>query len=61
MLEEDKKLKAEFEVERAKSSDFANNYYAQLYWVYKRSEYYEEAHLKNPFYRIMEVTKLPIR
>jgi hypothetical protein len=61
LLDNDKKLKAEFEAERAKNPEFANNYYAQLYWIYKHSAFYEEAHMKYPVYRIMEVTKLPIR
>ncbi|MFY0672740.1 MAG: hypothetical protein JXQ87_05025 [Bacteroidia bacterium] len=61
LLAEDKKLKAQFEAERAKNPDFAKNYYAQLNWIYKHSSFYEEAHLKYPVYRINEVTKLPIK
>ncbi|RIA08922.1 hypothetical protein OE09_0747 [Flavobacteriaceae bacterium MAR_2010_72] len=38
-----------------KSSDeaFANNWYAQLDWIYKQSEHYENAHLQYPVYRIV--------
>ena len=61
MLDNNNKLRAEFEAERVKDTDFANNYYAQLNWLYKRSLFYENAYMKYPVYRIMEVTKLPIK
>ncbi len=32
-------------------STFAQNNYAQLDWIYKRSEHYEKAHLQYPVYR----------
>ena len=33
---------------------FNEDWYAQLDWIYKRSAYYEKAHMQYPVYRIME-------
>ena len=42
--------------ERKKNIDtaFAQNWYAQLNWIFHRSEYYEEAHMQYPVYRILK-------
>lgn len=59
MLANDAVLKKEFEAERTKNSEFAKDYFQQLYWLYKRSPNYEKAHLRYPVYRLMDICKLP--
>ncbi len=46
-------LKAEFEEKQNSDSEFANNWYAQLDWIHKRSKYYEAAHLAYPVVRVL--------
>ena len=46
------KLKAEFENKKKNEKDFGENWYNQLDWIHKQSEYYEKAHLQYPIYRI---------
>ncbi|MGJ8714656.1 MAG: M14 family metallopeptidase [Maribacter stanieri] len=53
MLKNDSILKKEFENERKLNSDFNDNWYQQLDWLFKRSSLYEEAHLQYPVFRIM--------
>ena len=33
---------------------FNENWYAQLQWIYQRSQYYENAHMQYPVYRLLE-------
>ncbi|NJB70699.1 hypothetical protein GGR42_001161 [Saonia flava] len=47
-------LKTEFELKKENEKEFSENWYAQLNWVYQHSEYYEQAHLQYPVYRIIE-------
>ncbi|QSS97361.1 M14 family metallopeptidase [Psychroflexus sp. ALD_RP9] len=54
ILEENPKLKTEFEQMKKTDKSFKNNWYAQLDWLHKHSPYYETAHLKYPIYRLME-------
>ncbi|WP_417364230.1 M14 family metallopeptidase [Galbibacter sp.] len=51
-LNENPKIKADFEAKRKADTTFANNWYAQLDWIHKKSPYYEKAHLRYPIYRI---------
>ncbi|GAB3329061.1 M14 family metallopeptidase [Marivirga atlantica] len=44
---------AEFSKLQKTDTAFANSNYAQLDWIYKRSEHYEKAHLQYPIYRLM--------
>lgn len=44
-------IKAEFENKKSADKDFADNWYAQLDWIHKRSPYYEKAHLRYPVFR----------
>tara|TARA_R110001606_G_scaffold65200_4_gene151008 strand:- start:8554 stop:10296 length:1743 start_codon:yes stop_codon:yes gene_type:complete len=53
MLKNDSILKKEFENEKKLNSDFNDNWYQQLDWLFKRSSLYEEAHLQYPVFRIM--------
>ena len=52
LLESDADLKAEFEAKKAAEADFANNWYAQLDWLHKRSNNYERSHLRYPIVRV---------
>lgn len=54
LLKDDPKLKAALEQKKAADSDFAKNPEAQLDWIYKKSVYYEKAHLQYPIYRLMK-------
>ncbi len=51
-LEENPKINLEFEQKKEQDEAFATNWYAQLDWIYKKSNYYEKAHLHYPIYRI---------
>jgi hypothetical protein len=44
---------AEFYERQESDSVFASNNYAQLDWIFKRSEHYEKAHKRYPVYRLM--------
>ncbi|MCG9970828.1 M14 family metallopeptidase [Christiangramia crocea] len=52
LLEEDPELKAEFEERKRNDAQFSNRWYAQLDWLHKHSENYEEAHLRYPVFRL---------
>ena len=52
MLEQDEELKKEFEDKKRSDSEFRNSWQAQLDWLHKRSENYEEAHLRYPVFRL---------
>jgi len=52
LLESDAELKAAFEAKKANDEQFNTNWYAQLNWIYKRSDHYEKAYLQYPIYRI---------
>lgn len=52
MLRSDPALRAAFEARREQDSAFAANAYQQLDWIFRRSPYYEEAHMRYPVYRI---------
>ncbi len=54
LLNQNAELKAEFEMKKSNEKDFAENWYAQLDWLHKQSENYEEAHLQYPVYRILK-------
>ncbi len=45
-------LKNEFELKKKEDEKFANDYWGQLYFIYKNSPYYEKTHLRYPVYRI---------
>lgn len=53
ILENNATLKKEFESKKNSDIDFSENWYAQLNWLYKRSKYYEAAHMQYPVYRIL--------
>ncbi|MFC0604655.1 M14 family metallopeptidase [Winogradskyella pulchriflava] len=46
------KLQIEYNIKVSYDEDFANNWYAQLDWIHKKSNNYEKAHLQYPVYRL---------
>ena len=46
-------LNEAFQLKKSSDDDFANNWYAQLEYIYQHSDYYENAHLQYPVYRVM--------
>lgn len=52
LLEENKELKNEFEDKKRMDSTFASDNFAQLYYIYKRSPYFEKTANRYPVYRI---------
>lgn len=51
-LKENSEVKKAFEAKKKKDESFANNSFAQLYFIYKRSPYYEPTVNRFPVYRI---------
>ncbi|MFD2823156.1 M14 family metallopeptidase [Lacinutrix iliipiscaria] len=52
LLVQHPELQIELNVKKSYDKDFANNWYAQLDWLHKKSAHYEKAHLQYPVYRI---------
>lgn len=56
MLRKDSTLRDNFQLQKEENPEFAANGYAQLDWLFKKSEHYEEAHMQYPVYRIMKAS-----
>lgn len=54
LLKHNPKLKAEFTQKQKDDEAFNKNWYAQLDWIHKHSQYYEKAHKQYPVYRILK-------
>ncbi len=54
ILNQNAKLKSEFELKKKEDPEFRKNWYAQLNFIYKRSNYYEKSHLQYPIYRVLK-------
>mgnify|MGYP002883547284 CR=1 FL=1 len=54
ILAKDKELKNRFEKKKASDKEFRENGYAQLYFIYQHSEYYEPTHNLLPLFRIVK-------
>ena len=52
LLDNDPQLQTDFNQKKTNDKAFANNWYAQLDWLHKQSENYEDAHLQYPVYRV---------
>ncbi|WP_299767618.1 M14 family metallopeptidase [uncultured Dokdonia sp.] len=52
-LNQNPAIKAEFEAKKAAEPSFAQNWYAQLSWIHKKSPNYEKAHLRYPIVRML--------
>lgn len=57
IIKNDSVLQQEFITKKKEDPVFANNWYGQLDWIYKRSPYYEKAHLTYPVFRIPKIKK----
>jgi len=53
-LNDNPDVKAEFDALKLNDHDFANNAYAQLNWIFKKSPLYEKAHLNYPVFRVLD-------
>ena len=53
-LEENPAVLDSLNAQKMRDEGFANNWYAQLNWIFKNSPYYEKAHLQYPIYRVMK-------
>jgi len=51
-LNENPEIKKEFEAKKLAEPSFANNWYAQLDWIHKKSPNYEKSHLRYPIIRV---------
>ncbi|MGJ8733287.1 MAG: hypothetical protein ACSHW4_09075, partial [Cellulophaga sp.] len=54
LLKNNPALKAEFDKIKTEDQGFANNWYAQLDWLHKKSAHYEKAHLQYPIYKLLK-------
>lgn len=45
-------LKKEFEAKKLADSNFENNWYAQLNWIFEQTNHYEKAHMQYPITRM---------
>src|SRR5690606_5663491 len=51
LLNNNEKLRMQFERKKKTEPEFAENWYAQLNWLHKQSPNYEMAHMQYPIYR----------
>jgi hypothetical protein len=54
LLKSNSLLNEAFQLKKTSDEEFAKNWYAQLEYIYKRSEYYEKAHNQYPVYRVIK-------
>lgn len=52
ILENNPELKLDFEEKKNSDTEFNSNHWAQLYFIYQHSKYYEKSHNRYPVYRI---------
>ena len=52
MLANNSELKATFQKKKENDSSFSENWYAQLNWLYERSNHAEKAYMQYPIYRL---------
>jgi hypothetical protein len=56
-LAENPDVKIAFDQKRAEDEEFANNHFAQLYWVYRQTPYYEKEHMRIPVFMTYDEPK----
>lgn len=56
ILANDTILAQQFLLKKETDEKFSQNWYAQLQWIFERSPFYEEAHLRYPVFRIPKET-----
>lgn len=54
ILKENRTLRDSFMLKKENDENFSKNWYAQLDWIFKRSPYYEPAHMQYPVYRVLK-------
>lgn len=54
ILDNNPELKTEFDLKKEYDAEFANNYYAQLDFIYQHSKYAEKSFMQYPIYRILK-------
>lgn len=52
ILKNNPEIKKEFDAKMASDNDFKGSHWNQLYWIYKRSDYYEPSAYRYPVYRL---------
>ena len=52
LLKNNKTLRDSFQSKKGEDEVFSKNWFAQLSWIFKKSKYYEPAHLQYPVYRV---------
>ena len=57
LLENDEQLRIDFEKKIEEDKEFAKSSWAQLYFIYKRSPYYEPTHNLYPVARVLTIVK----
>ncbi len=60
ILKEHPEIKTELEEAKKTDKKLADNHYLQLYFIYKRSKYFEKSFRRYPVYRIEEKITLPV-
>ncbi len=53
-LNENPQIKANFETKKLEDKDFAKSGYAQLYWIYQQTPYYEKEFMRIPIFKVYE-------
>jgi hypothetical protein len=53
-LAQNPEIKAAFEQKRADDEGFAKDHFAQLYWIYRQTPYYEKEHMRIPVFRVFD-------
>jgi len=54
ILKDNPSLQQDFNQKLKDDSEFSENWYAQLSWIHKHSQYYEKAHMQYPVYRVLK-------
>tara|TARA_R110000868_G_scaffold147851_2_gene369463 strand:+ start:95 stop:1858 length:1764 start_codon:yes stop_codon:yes gene_type:complete len=53
LLQKNSLLHEAFQLKKENDENFANNWYAQLEYIFQHSDYYEAAHMQYPVYRVV--------
>ncbi|WP_029035577.1 M14 family metallopeptidase [Salinimicrobium terrae] len=51
-LDDHPEIEEEFLAKKSNEPEFAENWYAQLDWIHKKSDHYEKSHLRYPVFRV---------
>jgi hypothetical protein len=53
LLAKNPRLQIAFNIKKSYHKDFANNWYEQLDWLHKQSDFYEKEHMQYPVFRVI--------